>query len=99
MQREELDSLLSGRDARQKEDKTMSKPELKATVYERGNGFPKAGAYVPGSDDKLYRVVRLSGYINTTGGNNNVGTIVELADWYDCEESEVFEASVTLDES
>jgi hypothetical protein len=37
---------------------------MNATIHERGNGFPKVGDYVPGSDGELY-LVKSMGRIHT----------------------------------
>lgn len=65
-----------------------------ATIYERGNGFPDVGDYVPGSDGNLYKVVKL-GRIETgrsPGASNWMLAKVELAEWSDCEDEEEFPA-------
>lgn len=69
----------------------------KATIHERGNGFPDEGAYVPG-EGLLWRVVRIEGRICTgnssKGGSNYVYAEVEEAEWEDCPEEDEFPAEV-----
>lgn len=74
---------------------------MNAIITERGNGLPDAGAYVPGTDGELYRVVALTGCIHTgrsPGAGNYVHATVEPADWDDCSEAEEFPASVEVDD-
>lgn len=74
---------------------------MNATITERGNGLPDAGAYVPGTDGELYRVVRITSRIHTgrsPGAGNYVHAVVAAADWDDCSEDEEFPASVSLDD-
>jgi hypothetical protein len=84
------------------EIKTMSNvkgtKKIEAIVSERGNGFPDVGAYVPGDDGGLYRVLSFSGPIHTgpSGASNYIHATVELADWDDCEDGEEFPAMASL---
>lgn len=64
----------------------------KATIHERGNGLPTADFYVPGNDGELYRIVSIDGR-----SANYVRATVELADWSDCAEEDVFPASAVID--
>jgi len=71
---------------------------MKATIEERGNGFPTAGDYVPG-DGQLYRVVSIDTRIETgsaAGCANWVRATVEEAEWDDCPEGEEYPASVIV---
>ena len=57
----------------------------KARIDECGNGFPEAGALVPGTDGELYRIVSTDGRIHTSrpGVSNHIYADVVLADWSD----------------
>ena len=72
----------------------------KATIYERGNGFPEAGDYVAGDDGELYVVLTLgSGRIVTgSAGESSCieGCTVALADWSDIDEDVEPEAWAVL---
>lgn len=69
---------------------------LDAKIEERGNGFPRPGQYVA-TDGDLYRVVELTGPIETTGVRGNwMRAKVEEADWSDCAEGDEFPAAVVL---
>jgi hypothetical protein len=70
-----------------------------ATIYERGNGFPKAGDYVLSYDGNIYRVVRMGTRIETgsPGVSNHIPDCeVELADWDDCADGDEFLAAVEV---
>lgn len=71
---------------------------MKATIQERGNGFPSVGDYAPGDDGNLYRIVALSGRIQTAQSSNYIYAEVESADWLDCPEEDEFPALVVLGE-
>jgi hypothetical protein len=68
-----------------------------ATVYEMGNGFPGVDDYVPGDDGELYRITATDGRISTTGMANNITAELELADWDDVEENDIFPARAVLE--
>jgi hypothetical protein len=71
---------------------------MECVIRERGNGLPDVGAYVPGHDGQLYRVVEI-GRIETgrsPGAGNWMRAMVELADWDDCDESEESTAYVVF---
>jgi hypothetical protein len=69
---------------------------MEAKIEERGNGFPKAGQYVA-ADGELYRVVELTGPIETTGVRGNwIRAEVAEADWSVCTEGDEFPAAVVL---
>ena len=69
---------------------------IEAKIEEQGNGFPQAGAYVA-CDGDLYRVVELSGPIETTGVRGNwIRALVEAADWSDCADGDEFPAAVVV---
>ncbi len=70
-----------------------------ARITERGNGLVDVGDYVPGNDGELYRVLALSGAIQTggPGGGNWIRATVELADWSDCAEGEESTCLATVD--
>ena len=71
----------------------------KATIEERGNGFPSVGDYVPDSEGGIYKVVAFEDRIQTgtaPGASNWVRATVEPADWSDCAEGDEFPASVNL---
>lgn len=73
-----------------------------ATIYERGNGFPDVGDYVPGDDGNLYLVTAMGPRILTGGpgvSNHIPYCEVDLADWSDCEEGDEFSAQAVLCES
>lgn len=66
-----------------------------AEIVERGNGLPQTGAYVGGDDGELYHIVSIENNINTgrrPGAGNWCRAEVELADWNDVEEDEIFPA-------
>jgi hypothetical protein len=68
---------------------------MKATIVERGNGFPGVGSYVPGDDGKLYEVISLDSRVNIgvrPGASNWMLATVELADWNDCEPGDEYPA-------
>jgi len=68
-------------------------------IRARGNGYPSAGAYVPGNDGSLYRVVHASSSIHiddSRARGNYIHATVELAEWSDCSESEQFAAIVEV---
>ena len=70
-----------------------------ATIYERGNGFPDDGYYVPGSDAELYRVVKMGSNIMTGGPGNHIPNCsVELANWDDVESDDVYECLCLVDD-
>lgn len=75
--------------------------QIKATVYECGNGFPDAGDYVPG-DGQLYRIVSLGSRIETgrrSGESNHIpGCVVALADWSDTDsDDDIHSSSLVVD--
>lgn len=72
----------------------------KATIHERGNGFPHPGDYVPGDDGELYRLIAYDGPIHTgsAGEANYVYADVELVDWSDCPDGDEYEALVSLED-
>jgi len=65
-----------------------------AKIIEQGNGLPDAGAYVPGNDGQLYKIVAIENNINTSGlGQGNwCRAVVALADWSDVDDAEIFPA-------
>lgn len=70
-------------------------------IEERGNGFPGPGAYVPGDNGSLYRVVSSDGRIETgetAGASNWIRARVVPVNWSDCPEGQEFRAIVILDE-
>lgn len=80
----------------------MTDSPLPATIHERGNGFPKVGAYVAG-DGQLYRVVAIehAGRIQQSrnagdGRSNWIHATVTPVDWSDCADGDEFPARVQL---
>ena len=75
---------------------------MTAIISEHGNGFPDVDDVVPSSDGELYKIVATNGRIHTadpgSGAPNYIYAEVELADWDDYEESEIFEAHCELSE-
>jgi hypothetical protein len=74
----------------------------RATITERGNGFPDVGDLVPGDDGELYRVCSFEGPIHTDrpGAGNYRYATVELADWSDTEsDDDVQPCSATIETS
>lgn len=74
---------------------------MKATIQERGNGFPSTGDYVPGDDGNLYEVISIGPRIMTggySGASNYVHATVEVSDWEEVEEGEEFPALAVLDD-
>lgn len=72
---------------------------MKVTIEERGNGFPKLGAYVPGDDGNLYFVDYVESNIHTSsrpGLSNYVYASVIIADWEDCTAEEQFPAMCVI---
>lgn len=74
---------------------------IECTIRERGNGLPgprDIGAYVPGDDGELYRLVSVSGPIHTgrAGDDSYVHATVTRADWSDCNEGEELRAVAIL---
>jgi len=62
---------------------------IKATIEERGNGFPDVGDYVAGRDGEVYRLVSRGSHIQTQApGAPNIipECTVELADWSDVDD-------------
>lgn len=60
-----------------------------ATVYERGNGLPDVGDYVPDSEGNLWQIAGALGRIETSGHRgNHCDCQVIPADWDDLEEGE-----------
>ena len=72
---------------------------VRATIEERGNGFPDVGDYVPGDDGGLYRVVSTDGRIQTgpAGTANWIRASVESVEWDDCDEGDEFPAMAVLE--
>lgn len=72
---------------------------VRATIEERGNGFPDVGDYVPGDDGELYRVVSTDGRIQTgpAGASNWIRASVEAVEWDDCDEEAEFPAMAVLE--
>lgn len=69
-----------------------------AKIIERGNGFPSDGDYVADSED-LYRIVGDLGPIQTTGVRGNwVYAELELVDWCDCDEDDVYPCIVEIED-
>lgn len=71
---------------------------VEAVIEERGNDLPTAGDYVPG-EGELWRVVSV-GQIQTgaaPGLGNWVRATVALAEWDDCEEDDVYPASLVVE--
>lgn len=79
----------------------MNTSTSKATIEERGNGFPDVGDYVPGDDGNLYKVVTMHSQIitgNGSGTGSYIHATVELADWSDCEEGDEHPSCAVLED-
>lgn len=67
---------------------------IRATIHERGNGFPDVGDYVAGgADGQVYRIVaqpntRIHTGAQGSGASDYMYAEVELADWDDISEAE-----------
>ena len=74
---------------------------MKATIQERGNGFPDVGDYVSGDDGQLYEIVSLDTRIFTgnpgSGAPNYMYGEVELADWSDVDDDSEPRCSAIID--
>lgn len=71
---------------------------LRAVIREAGNGFPADGDYVA-RDSELYRVVSCESTIHTddrAGAANYIYAVLEPADWDDCDDDDVFPATVEV---
>lgn len=72
---------------------------MKATITERGNGFPSVGQYVSSvRDGNIYRVTAIVGRIQThgPGQGNTIEAEVEMADWTDIDDETEPRASCVL---
>lgn len=69
-----------------------------ATIYERGNGFPDVGDYVPGDDGELYRIVSMDTNIRTgaPGVGNHLDVRVVRVDWDAIPEGDEFLAQAIV---
>jgi hypothetical protein len=67
-------------------------------IRERGNGYPSPGAYVPGDDGHLYRVVSVCNICieNDRRKDNYIHADVELVAWAECAECDQFRAIVEV---
>lgn len=62
---------------------------IKATIEERGNGFPDVGDYVSDSDGNLYEIIYTDNNISTNPPHgNSISALLERADWSDLDEDE-----------
>lgn len=68
----------------------------RATIYEQGNGLPRAGDYCS-SGDYLYRVESIDSRIQTgrARGNYVAATVVEVP-WSACDEADQHTAAVDV---
>ena len=74
----------------------------KATISERGNGFPDVGDYVSGDDGEVYVVTAIpSGRIEThgSGAANTIDAEVALADWSDVDDDSEPVCTAIIDET
>lgn len=66
---------------------------IRATIHERGNGFPDVGDHVAGDDGEVYRIVaqpntRIHTGQQGSGASNYMYAEVELSDWDQVSEAE-----------
>ncbi len=83
-------------------EECAEEPEtVRARLVEEGNYFPARGAYVVGEGSQLYRVVCITGNIQTSGmgGNWVTAELEPMGDWAgheDVTEADVFPVRVSL---
>ena len=72
---------------------------MNATIYERGNGMPDVGDYVPGAG-ALYRVLECGPVraANYPGGSDWCLALVEAVEWDECPEGHEHPSSCVVDE-